>query len=88
MNKAMKAILSILIISTTLVSCLNRGGKVEQGMMCVLNKKEGITYRWNTPYYDMYIYNGTDSKWYSTDQSIFNKYSIGDTINTLIISNE
>lgn len=78
-----------LLIVITLTGCnYDLGSKAERGTVIILNKKEGLTYRWNTRYYKMYIYNGTDSKWYNTDQSTYNMYNIGDTINTLIFTNE
>ena len=85
----MKQILISLLLITTLISCnYDYGGKTGRGTVIILNKREGVSYRWNTPYYDMYIYNGTDSKWYGTDQTTYNIYNIGDTINTLIFTKE
>lgn len=83
----MKTLLLTLLVITTFISC-DYGGKAERGTVIILNKREGLTYRWNTPYYDMYIYNGTDSKWYNTDIKTYNMYNVGDTINTLIFTKE
>ena len=77
------------MIVITLTGCsFSWGGKAKRGTVIILNKEQGVTYRWNTPYYSMYIYNGENSKWYNTDQSTYNMYNIGDTINTLIFTNE
>lgn len=84
----MNTLIKLLIVITLTGCSCNWGGKAERGTVIILNKKQGLTYRWNIRYYSMYIYNGENSKWYNTDQSTYNMYNIGDTINTLIFTNE
>ena len=82
----MKKILLILLLIVTLVSCdSERGGKAVYSSVVILRKEQG-TANYNGPWFSMYIYNGTNSKWYYTNQQTYGMYNVGDTINTLIFT--
>lgn len=85
----MKKILLILSLITVLTSCSEWGGSVEHNTITILKKSQGTeTDEYNTPYYYIYIFNGDNSKWYSTNQNTYNMYNVGDTINTLVFTDE
>lgn len=36
-------------------------------------------------YYELYVYNGVEAKWYDTDSKTFNMYQKNDTLPTLVL---
>jgi len=83
----MKKILLTLLLITSLASCdtNEHGGNAENGRVTILRKEQGAD-RFNIPWYQLYIFNGTNSKWYFTNLQTYNMYKVGDTINTLIFT--
>ena len=84
----MKTILTILTI-ILLTSCGNYDEKrfCSKGTITVLNKqKSACTRGAGWCYFEMYLYNGTEANWYSTDEKTYDAYNINDTLPTIVLT--
>ena len=84
----MKTILTFLTI-ILLTSCGSFDEKYSctKGTITVLNKERQSCARgggWCT--FKMYLYNGTEANWYSTDEITYNSYNINDTLPTIVLT--
>ena len=84
----MKTILTFLTI-ILLTSCGSFDEKYSctKGTITVLNKERQSCARgggWCT--FKMYLYNGTEANWYSTDERTYNSYNINDTLPTIVLT--
>lgn len=84
----MKTILTFLTI-ILLTSCGSFDEKYSctKGTITVLNKERQSCARgggWC--YFKMYLYNGTEANWYSTDEITYNSYNINDTLPTIVLT--
>lgn len=78
----MKNILMILILCL-LVSCGSKDNteteSAQEESIEILNKME---FRAS---YNLQVFDGTDALWYSTNSNTYDKYNIGDKINTIVL---
>ena len=84
----MKTILTFLT-TILLTSCGSFDEKYSctKGTITVLNKERQSCARgggWCT--FKMYLYNGTEANWYSTDEITYNSYNINDTLPTIVLT--
>ena len=84
----MKTILTFLTI-ILLTSCGSFDEKYSctKGTITVLNKERQSCARgggWCV--FKMYLYNGTEANWYSTDEITYNSYNINDTLPTIVLT--
>ena len=84
----MKTILTFLTI-ILLTSCGSFDEKYSctKGTITVLNKERQSCARgggWCN--FKMYLYNGTEANWYSTDEITYNSYNINDTLPTIVLT--
>jgi hypothetical protein len=84
----MKTILTFLTI-ILLTSCGNFDEKrfCSKGTITVLNKQKSACARgggWCD--FNMYLYNGTEANWYSTNEATYNAYNINDTLPTIVLT--
>lgn len=81
--------LLILLLSISLTSCgdYTETRYCEKGTIRVLAKEKYPCVRgggycvWN-----MYLYNGEEAQWYSTNQVTYNSYNVNDTLPTIILT--
>ena len=85
----MKTILTILTI-ILLTSCDGNYDEkrfCSKGTITVLNKQKYACVRgggWCS--FNMYLYNGTEANWYSTDEKTYDAYNINDTLPTIVLT--
>ncbi len=85
----MKTLFKILFVTLLFTSC---GGYDEKhfcskGTITVLNKQKSACARgggWCA--FNMYLYNGTEANWYSTDEKTYDAYNINDTLPTIVLT--
>ena len=84
----MKTILTFLtIILLTSCSSFDEKYSCTKGTITVLNKQKSACARgggWCS--FKMYLYNGTEANWYSTDERTYNFYNINDTLPTIVLT--
>jgi hypothetical protein len=85
----MKTLFKILLLSTLLVSCgdYQETRSCTKGKITVLNKQRYACARgggWCS--FSMYLYNGTEANWYSTDEKTYDAYNINDTLPTIVLT--
>ena len=84
----MKKLFTI-FITLLLTSCGNFDEKYScsKGTITVLNKdKSACTRGGGWCRFKMYLYNGTEANWYSTDEKTYNAYNINDTLPTIVLT--
>ena len=84
----MKTILTFLtIILLTSCGSFDEKYSCSKGTITVLNKERQSCARgggWCS--FKMYLYNGTEANWYSTDERTYNSYNINDTLPTIVLT--
>ena len=85
----MKTLFKISLLTILLTSCGNFDEKYicSKGTITVLNKDQSACARgggWC--HFKMYLYNGTEANWYSTDEITYNSYNINDTLPTIVLT--
>lgn len=84
----MKTILTFLtIILLTSCGSFDEKYSCSKGTITVLNKDKSACARgggWCS--FKMYLYNGTEANWYSTDERTYNSYNINDTLPTIVLT--
>jgi len=84
----MKTILTFLtIILLTSCGSFDEKYSCSKGTITVLNKERQSCARgggWCG--FKMYLYNGTEADWYSTDEITYNSYNINDTLPTIVLT--
>ena len=85
----MKTLFKLLIITLLFTSCGSYDEKhfCSKGTITVLNKQKSACARgggWC--YFKMYLYNGTEANWYSTDEKTYDTYNINDTLPTIVLT--
>ena len=85
----MKTLFKISLIAILLTSCDSYDTKYNcsKGTITVLNKQKYACARgggWCG--FNMYLYNGTEANWYSTNEMTYNTYNINDTLPTIVLT--
>jgi hypothetical protein len=81
--------LKILLVTLLFASCGSYDTKYScsKGTITVLNKQKSACARgggWCG--FKMYLYNGIEANWYSTDEKTYNSYNINDTLPTIVLT--
>ena len=85
----MKTLFTI-FITLLLTSCgnyYNTEYSCSKGTITVLNKQKYACARgvgWCG--FNMYLYNGIEAAWYSTNETTYNAYNINDTLSTIVLT--
>ena len=85
----MKTLFKILILVILFTSCgiYDNSYSCSKGTITILNKQKYACARgggWCS--FNMYLYNGTEAEWYSTDEKTYDAYNINDTLPTIILT--
>jgi hypothetical protein len=81
--------LKILLVTLLFASCGSYDTKYNcsKGTITVLNKQKYACARgggWCS--FNMYLYNGTEANWYSTNEATYDSYNINDTLPTIVLT--
>lgn len=85
----MKTLFKISLIAILLTSCGSYDNKYScsKGTITVLNKQKiACTRGGGWCYFKMYLYNGTEANWYSTNEMTYDAYNINDTLPTIVLT--
>lgn len=85
----MKILFKLFLIILLITSCESYDEKYSctKGTITVLNKQKYACIRgggWCS--FNMYLYNGTEANWYSTDEKTYDAYNINDTLPTIVLT--
>jgi hypothetical protein len=84
----MKTLFKISLIAILLTSCGSYDTKYNclKGTITVLNKQKFSCSRGGNWCFKMYLYNGIQANWYSTNEMTYNAYNINDTLPTIVLT--
>ena len=85
----MKTLFKILILVILFTSCgsYDNSYSCSKGTITILNKQKYACARgggWCS--FNLYLYNGTEAEWYSTDEKTYDAYNINDTLPTIVLT--
>jgi hypothetical protein len=84
----MKTLFKILILVILFTSCgsYDNSYSCSKSTITILNKQKYDCAKVRGCSFKMYLFNGTEAEWYSTDEKTYDAYNINDTLPTIILT--